>query len=171
MPKDNFISILTSRLILHKIIPDILYTNMKYKMSNTDTVLVGVLGGICSLFASVGTVLLSYKIIESVDNAINPRTPEYLANQKKKQLVSWIKGDNEKIVEKQILLDGLKKYKNSEHKTITERDIKFEIEYLKRSVDRWNHEKEVIEFAFCLHQEPAPLMPVEMGYRKLFYGL
>jgi hypothetical protein len=54
-----------------------------YRMSNTDTTLVGVLGGLYVSFAGFCSVYLGLKVIESVDNKINPRTPEYLAKQKK----------------------------------------------------------------------------------------
>jgi hypothetical protein len=141
------------------------------RLSFTDTAIITVFGGMYMGVVSMGLALGGAMLIESVDNRINPRTPEYLANQKKKQLVSWIKGDHKRIQEKERVLDSLKKYKDSEHKNNTERDIKIEIEYLKRLLERWEHEKEVLDFAFCLEEEPAPLMPVEIGFRKMFFGL
>ena len=145
------------------------------RLSFTDTAIIGVFGGMYMGVVSMGLALGGSVFIKSIDERIYPRTPEYLAHQKIRGLISLIKSDTKRIVEKEKLLDSLKKYKDSEHKNITERDIKFEIEYLKRSLEQWNHEKEVLEFAFILpddtEKEPAPLMPVEMGYRKLFFGL
>ena len=137
------------------------------RLSFTETAIIGVFGGFYMGVVGMG----GYMLIESIYERMNPRTPEYLANKKKKVLISLIKSDSNRIVEKQKLLDGLKKYKDSEYKSMTEKDIKFEIEYLKRSLDQWNHQKGVLEFAFCLHdEEEPPLMPIEMGFRKLFYS-
>jgi hypothetical protein len=144
---------------------------MNYRLSFTDTAIISVFGGIYIGILGMGTTLVGIKVIEKMDYTIYPRTPEYLANKKREQLVSWIKGDDERIKEKELVLEGLKKYKDSGYKSVTEKDIKFEIEYLKRSIERWKHEKEVLDFAFILPDEPVALMPVGMGFRKLFYGL
>jgi hypothetical protein len=141
------------------------------RMSVTDTVLVGILGSLYTSFAAVGTVMFGYSVFSIGEEIINPRTPEYLANKKKRQLNYWIKGDHKKIQEKERVLDSLKKYKESEYQNNTVRDIKAEIEYIKGSIERWEHEKGVLDFAFCLKEEPAPLMTVEIGFRKLFYKI
>jgi hypothetical protein len=141
------------------------------RMSVTDTVLLGVLGGLYASVVGFGSVLLGRKVIETVDHTIYPRTPEYLAKEKKKELVSWIKGGHKRVQEKERVLDSFKKYKESEYQNNTVRVIKAEIEYLKRSIERCEHEKGVLDFAFCLKEEPAPSMPVEIGFRKLFYKI
>jgi hypothetical protein len=144
---------------------------MKYIFNYTESLILTVFGGIYMGVVSMGVALGGSIIIREVEKTINPRTPEYLAKQKKLQLVKWIEGDKKSIQEKEKQIESFKKYKESEYQNNTVRDIKFEIEYLKRCLDRWEHEKEVLDDVFCLiDEEPVPLMPIEMGFRRLLYS-
>ena len=140
----------------------------RVKISSTDTLILSFFGSLYMTVIGMGLGLGGCIVIREVEQKINPRTPEYLAKEKKKELIKYINGDKRRIEEHEKTIESFNRYKESEHQNNTVRDIKAEIEYLNRSLDRWEHEKEVLDFAFCLKEEP-PLMPEEMGFRKLFY--
>jgi hypothetical protein len=148
------------------------YTNMpRVRFSFTDRLILSIFGSLYMTVIGIGVGLGGCIVIREVEQKINPRTPEYLAKEKKKELIKYINGDKRRIEEHEKTIESFNRYKESEHQNNTVRDIKAEIEYLNRSIDRWEHEKEVLDDAFCLiDKEPAPLMPIEMGFRRLLYS-
>ena len=138
------------------------------RLSFTDRAIIGIFSGMYLGVISIGLALGGSALIDSVEQTIIPRTPEYLANQKKKELQRWIGYEKKEITKKEREIECFNKYKNSVYQDNIVRDIKTGIKYNNETVDMYEKKILELEEAFCL-KEPAPLMPIEMGFRKLFY--
>lgn len=129
----------------------------------SSSVSVGIMGGI---FLILNT--------ESIDLICNPRTPLYYVKEDMKQTEKYIKYKKERIIEKGKELECLNMFENSEKIEEKKKEIISLIEYTKKKIIEDETEIEVyrkgIEKIELEELKKIPLMPVEMGFRKLFYS-